>query len=90
MVGIYVLAPRLGSQFPEFTEQARVYWASFGTKLQAWVEYFRTHRMPAPLLDTINGAIPRVIENVSLTVSAMLASVAGWVIIFPGWFLFRF
>ena len=32
VVGIYVLAPRLGSQFPEFTEQARLYWASFGTK----------------------------------------------------------
>jgi predicted PurR-regulated permease PerM len=83
VVGIYVLAPRLGSQFPEFTEQARLYWASFGTKLQSWVEYFRTHRMPAPLLDTINGAIPKVIENVSLTVSAMLASVAGWVIYVP-------
>jgi len=83
VLGIYVLAPRLGSQFPEFTEQARLYWASFGTKLQGWVEYFRTHRMPAPLLDTINGAIPKVIENVSLTVSAMLASVAGWVIYIP-------
>jgi predicted PurR-regulated permease PerM len=83
VVGIYVLAPRLGSQFPEFTEQARVYWASFGTRLQSWVTYFRTHRMPAPLIDTINGAIPRVIENVSLTVSAMLANVAGWVIYIP-------
>jgi len=83
VVGIYVLAPRLGNQFPEFTEQARVYWASFGTRLQSWVAYFRTHRMPAPLIDTINGAIPRVIENVSLTVSAMLASVAGWVIYIP-------
>jgi predicted PurR-regulated permease PerM len=83
VVGIYVLAPRLGSQFPEFTDQARLYWASFGGKLQGWVAYFRTHRMPAPLLDTINGAIPRVIENVSLTVSGMLASVAGWVIYIP-------
>ena len=83
VVAIYVLAPQLGSQFPEFTEQARLYWTSFGTKLQAWVAYFRTHRMPAPLLDAINGAIPRVIEDVSHTVSAMLASVAGWVIYIP-------
>src|ERR1041384_5571026 len=35
VIGIYVLAPRLGSQFPEFTEQARGYWNSVGTKLQA-------------------------------------------------------
>jgi predicted PurR-regulated permease PerM len=83
VIGIYVLAPRLGSQFPEFTQQARVYWTSVGTKLQGWVEYSRSHQMPGPLLDAINGAIPRVIENVSLTVSAVLASVAGWVIYIP-------
>lgn len=83
VLGIYVLAPRLANQFPEFTERARLYWASFGSTLQGWVEYFRAHRVPTPLLDTVNGAIPRVIENVSLTVSTMLASVAGWVIYIP-------
>lgn len=83
VLGIYVLAPRLANQFPEFTERARSYWASFGSTLQGWVEYFRAHRVPTPLLDTVNGAIPRVIENVSATVSSMLASVAGWVIYIP-------
>jgi predicted PurR-regulated permease PerM len=83
VVGIYVLAPRLGSQFPEFTEQARIYWTSLGTKLQSWVEYFRSHRMPGPLLDAVNRAIPSVIENISLTVSAVLTSIAGWVIYIP-------
>ncbi|MGI8835618.1 MAG: AI-2E family transporter [Pyrinomonadaceae bacterium] len=83
VVGIYLLAPRLGSQFPEFTEQARAYWTAVGTRTQGFVEYFRSHRMPGPLLDAINGAIPSVIEKVSLTVSAVLASVAGWVIYIP-------
>ena len=83
ILGIYLLAPRLGSQFPEFTEQARVYWTSVGIKLQSWVEYFRSHRMPGPLLDAINGAIPSVIEKVSQTVSGVLASIAGWVIYIP-------
>lgn len=83
VIGIYVLAPRLGSQFPEFTQQARIYWNSVGTKLQDWVAYFRSRQMPGPLLDAINGAIPRVIENVSLTVSAVLGSIAGWVIYIP-------
>jgi predicted PurR-regulated permease PerM len=83
VIGIYVLAPRLGSQFPEFTQQARIYWTSIGSKLQSWIEYFRSRQMPGPLLDAINGAIPRVIENVSLTVSAVLASIAGWVIYIP-------
>jgi len=83
VIGVYVLAPRLGSQFPEFAQQARAYWTDAGAKMQGWVGYFRSHQMPAPLLDTINGAIPRVIENVSVTVSAVLASIAGWVIYIP-------
>jgi predicted PurR-regulated permease PerM len=83
VIGIYLLAPRLGNQFPEFAIQARVYWSSVGTKLQGWVEYSRTHQMPGPLLDAVNGAIPGVIEKVSQTVSAVLASIAGWVIYIP-------
>jgi predicted PurR-regulated permease PerM len=83
VIGIYVLAPRLGNQFPEFAEQARGYWITVGTKLQSWVEYFRSHQMPGPLLDAINGAIPSVIEKVSQTVSGVLTSIAGWVIYIP-------
>jgi predicted PurR-regulated permease PerM len=78
VVGIYVLVPRLGSQFPEFAQQARGYWTSLGGTMQGWVEYFRSHRMPGPLLDAINGAIPKVIERVSQTVSAILTSMVGW------------
>ena len=87
VIGIYVLAPRLGSQFPEFAVQARGYWTSVGTKMQSWVEYFRSHKMPGPLLDAINGAIPSVIEKVSQTVSGVLSSIAGWVIYIPWLFL---
>ena len=83
VLGIYILAPRLGSQFPEFAEQARVYWTVVGAKTQGLIEYFRSHRMPGPLLDAINGAIPSVIEKVSQTVSGVLASIAGWVIYIP-------
>ena len=82
-IGIYLLAPRLGSQFPEFTEQARNYWAAVGGRTQGWVEYFRTHRMPGPLLDAVNKAIPTVIEKVSVTASEVLGSMAGWLIYIP-------
>jgi predicted PurR-regulated permease PerM len=83
VVGIYVLAPRLGSQFPEFAQQARGYWTSVGEKVQGWVEYTRSHQMPGRLLDAINGAVPTVIEKVSVTVSAIVASMAGWLIYIP-------
>ncbi len=83
VVGIYFLAPSLGSQFPEFTEQARLYWTSIGVKMQGLIEYFRSHRMPGPLLDAINGAIPSIIEKVSQTVSSVLTGMVEWVAFLP-------
>ncbi len=83
VLGVYLLAPRLGSQFPEFAEQARGYWTSVGVKTQSWVEYFRSHQMPGPILDAINGAIPGLIEKVSQTVSDVVLSMGGWLAYIP-------
>jgi len=83
VVGIYFLAPRLGNQFPEFTEQARSYWTTVGGKMQGLVAYFRAHRMPGPLLDAINGAIPGVIDSVSHSVSSVLTGMVGWLAYIP-------
>lgn len=83
VVGVYFLAPQLGNQFPEFTEQARSYWATVGERTQGWIEYFRAKRMPGPLLEAMNRAIPTFIERVSLTASEVVGSMAGWLIYIP-------
>ena len=83
VVGIYFLAPRLANQYPEFTEQARSYWNSVGGKTQSLIEYFRARRMPGPLLDAVNGAIPGIIDSVSHTVSSVLAGMVGWLAYIP-------
>jgi predicted PurR-regulated permease PerM len=83
VIGVYFLAPQLGNQFPEFTEQARKYWATMGEKTQGWIEYFRARRMPGPLLEAANRAIPTFIERVSLTASEVVGSMAGWLIYIP-------
>ena len=82
-LGIYLLAPRLGSQFPGFVAQARDYWTSVGAKTQGWVEYFRSHQMPGRILDAINGAIPALVEKVSQTASGALLSMGGWLTYIP-------
>jgi len=46
VVGVYLLAPRLGSQFPEFTQQARDYWNAGRHELQIWVEVLSLASMP--------------------------------------------
>jgi predicted PurR-regulated permease PerM len=83
VLGIYLLAPRLGSQFPEFATQARGYWTSVGAKAQSWVEYFRSHQMPGRILDAINGAIGKLLERVSQTVGEVVISMGGWLAYIP-------
>jgi len=83
VVGVYFLAPSLANQFPEFTEQARLYGTSVGGKMQGLIGYFRAHRMPGPMLDAVNGAIPGIIDSVSHTVSSVLAGMVGWLAYIP-------
>src|SRR5687767_9615729 len=63
VIAIYLLVPRLGSQFPEFAQQARGYWKDFGTSTQRWNDYLRM-RLPPPVMDAINSEVPRVVEGV--------------------------
>jgi len=83
VLGVYLLAPRLGSQFPEFASQARAYWISVGVRTQGWVEYFRSHQMPDRIIDAINGAIPKLVETVSQKASEVLLSMGGWLTYIP-------
>lgn len=83
VLGIYLLLPRLGNQFPEFAAQARDYWNSVGVKTQSWVDYFRSHQMPGRILDEINKAIPALLEKVSQAASAVLLSMGGWLAYIP-------
>jgi predicted PurR-regulated permease PerM len=81
--GIYLLTPRLGSQFPEFATQARGYWVAIGAKTQSWVEYFRSHQMPGQVIDAINRAIPAWIERVSQTASDVVLNMGTWLAYIP-------
>jgi len=83
ILGIYFIAPSLGTQFPEFAEQARGYWKTLGDKTQQLNEYFRSHRMPGTLVDEVNKAVPWVLEKVSETVAAVLSGMVAWLVYVP-------
>jgi predicted PurR-regulated permease PerM len=83
VLGIFVITPSLGTQFPEFAGQAKGYWKSLGDKTQQLNEYFRSHRMPGPLVDAVNNAVPALVEKVSLTVSAFLTGTVAWLAYVP-------
>jgi predicted PurR-regulated permease PerM len=82
-VAIYVVLPGLGNQFPEFAGQAKGYWKMLGDRAQTLNEYFRLHRMPGPVVDAVNNAVPALVEKVSQTVSAFVSAALAYVAYIP-------
>jgi len=89
VLAFYLIVPSLGNQFPEFAGQAKGYWVTLGERTQQLNEYFRSHRMPGPLVDAVNNAVPGLIEKVSHTVSDFVTHAIGylgylpWLILIP-------
>ena len=82
-VAIFVVLPTLSTQFPEFATQARGYWKSLGERSTELNEYFRLRRMPGPLVEAVNSAVPRLIEKVSATVSELVSSSFAYLTFLP-------
>ena len=97
VLAVFVILPSLSNQFPEFTAQAKSYWKTLGERAQALNEYFRSRRMPGPVVDAVNHQVPVVIEKISAKgseiVSASLAYLAfvPWLVLIPilGFFLLK-
>jgi len=80
---IFFILPTLSTQFPEFATQAKEYWISFGRKVQQLIEYSRLKRMPQPVVDAVNNAVPKVVENVSAGVTDFASTALGYVVYLP-------
>lgn len=78
---VFVVLPSLSNQFPEFADQAKSYWKSLGDRTQDVIKYSR--RLPAPLVNTINNAVPKIVDNVSATATEFATSALGYVVYIP-------
>jgi predicted PurR-regulated permease PerM len=78
---VFIILPSLSYQFPEFAEQAKGYWKSLGDRTQEIIKYSR--RLPAPLVNTVNNAVPKVVEKVSATATEFASSALGYVVFIP-------
>ncbi len=81
-IAIYLLVPRLGSQFPEFAQQARGYWRDFGASTERLNDYLR-QRLPPPVVEAINSEVPRVVERVRGTFGLVVEHMIGWLAYIP-------
>ena len=78
---VFVVLPSLGNQFPEFAEQAKSYWKTFGDRTQDIIKYSR--RMPPPVVNTVNDAVPKVVNKVSDTATELATAALGYVVYIP-------
>ena len=79
---LYIL-PSLSNQFPEFATQAKEYWATLGKKVPQLIEYSRLRRLPPPVVEAVNNAVPKVLEKVSATVTEFATAALGYVVYIP-------
>jgi predicted PurR-regulated permease PerM len=84
---IYLLVPRLGSQFPEFAEQARVYSRTIGGSIERLNQYLRQRNVPPGFIEAINSNVPRLAEKIGEFVSIVATSVVGWMLAFIPWLI---
>ena len=80
---IFVLLPTLGNQFPLLASQAKAYWVALGERTQQLIEFSRSRRIPGPVVDAVNNAVPRVVENVSAGVTEFATAILGYVVYLP-------
>lgn len=83
VVAIFVILPSLSNQFPEFAAQAKAYWQSFGEKAQQIIEYSRSRRVPGPVVNAVNKAIPEVVEKVGQTSTNFASAAVGYLVYLP-------
>ena len=83
LFAIFVVVPSLSNQFPQFAEQAKEYWQSLGLKAQQLVEYSRSKRIPLPVIDALNSAVPQVRDTIFHTATDLFYSSLAYVVYLP-------
>src|SRR5215211_2729243 len=74
---VFVVLPTLSNQFPEFADQAKAYWKTLGDRTQEIIKYSR--RMPPPVVNAVNDAVPKVVNKVSETATEFATASLGYV-----------
>jgi predicted PurR-regulated permease PerM len=80
---VLVVLPSLSSQFPEFIDQAKSYWSTLAQRTQQIIEYSRLRRLPGPVINEVNKAVPIIVEKIGSTVTEFATAAVGYVVYIP-------
>lgn len=78
-LAIYLLIPQLSAQFPEFKQQATIYFQKIRSSTESVNQYFRQRRMPEGVGKYIDALLAKVGDFVTAAAERML----GWIIFIP-------
>lgn len=76
---IYFLIPQLSAQFPEFKQQATVYFQKIRSSTESLNQYFKQRRMPEGVGKYMDAVLGKAGDLVTAAVERML----GWIIFVP-------
>ena len=83
VLAITLLAPQLGAQFPEFKQQATVYYKTITTASDRLNQYFMQHRMPEAIVKALNNTVLGLIARGGELASAAFERMLGLIIFIP-------
>ncbi len=78
-LAVYLLIPQISAQFPEFKQQATVYFQKIRSSTEDLSRYFRQRRMPEGAAKYVDALLARVGDLVAHGVERAV----GWVIFLP-------
>ena len=82
-LAVYLLIPQVSAQFPEFKQQATLYFQKIRSSTESLSQYFRQRRMPEGAAKYVDALLGRIGDLVAQGVER----VVGWVIFVPWLFL---
>src|SRR5687767_13593051 len=83
VLAVVVVLPSLSNQFPEFVNQSKAYWKSVGERTPELVEDWRLRRLPGPVRNAVNNAVPKVVDKVSQTGTEFAGASIGYLVYLP-------
>jgi predicted PurR-regulated permease PerM len=81
--GIYFLTPQFAAQFPEFKQEATVYYKKFSDTTGRVNQYFTDHRMPPGMVKAVNDTVLGVVAKGGEVASLAFEKALGWIIFLP-------
>jgi predicted PurR-regulated permease PerM len=80
---IYFLVPQLANQFPEFKRQAGDYYKTISGTGERLNQYLKQHRMPDSMVDAVNNAALKIIQEGGGIFALAVEKMIGWLIYVP-------